>query len=82
MSIHFHYDQLDDDEKRVVDELLRTAFTVSGAVLGPGKLACDVRAERAADALARWIIESRGKRLTAGAKKLLAGVNRKDVGAY
>jgi hypothetical protein len=56
-AIHHHYDQLTVKERRFVDDAMNEVFSVAKQRFVP--LAGDDRAERAADALARAVIESR-----------------------
>ena len=56
-NLHEHYDQLTANEKRFVDHQVKETMAVAKHADVP--LAGDDRCERAADALARWVIESR-----------------------
>jgi len=57
-AIHHYYDQLTVKERRFVDDAMNEVFSVANQRFIP--LAGDDRVERAADALARAVIESRG----------------------
>lgn len=64
VGIHHHYDQLLPHEKNFVDQTFRLIYAHQanvrkdqGAFAPP--LASDDRAERAVDAVAKWVIESR-----------------------
>lgn len=57
INLHEYYDQLTPLEKSFVDDFMREMF--DDAQCGGMTLAGDDRAERVADAVARWIIESR-----------------------
>lgn len=65
MSLHYHYEQLTARERDFVDILMRRIFydikhmRKLRTFLPPVPLAGDDRAEMAADAIARWVIESR-----------------------
>jgi hypothetical protein len=57
--MHFYYNQLTKDEREFVDILLNTdVFKFGRGRLGYPLLGGD-SAERAIDALARWVLESR-----------------------
>ncbi len=58
-NLHHHYDQLDPSEREFADRVIRNAFADDDWDDGRPFLANDDRCERAADAIARWIIESR-----------------------
>jgi len=57
VNLHFHYDQLNELEKLFVDCAVREIFAYAKAM--SRRLNGDDSCERAVDALARWIIESR-----------------------
>lgn len=59
--IHYHYDQLTDEERAFVDEMFTPRRMYFLAKAHKIDLAGDDRIERAVDALARAVIESRPK---------------------
>jgi len=56
-SIHHHYEQLTDDERKFVDDALSDMHPLARQHAVP--LVGDDRVERVVDALARAVIESR-----------------------
>jgi hypothetical protein len=61
MNIHYHYDKLTESERSFVDEAIEDVIFLGKVARNDLfiKLAGDDRAEAAADALAKWVIESR-----------------------
>ena len=57
--MHRHYDKLTAAERKLVDDVFSDAYQTARQYRIP--LAGDDRAERAVDALARAVIESRGE---------------------
>lgn len=58
-NLHAYYDQLDTTERAFVDGIVcRTTFRNGRELLGYDLLGDDA-CERAVDALARWVLESR-----------------------
>lgn len=58
-SIHHHYERLSETELRFVDEMFREVHQMAAIYGVP--LVGDDRVERAVDALARAVLESRAK---------------------
>lgn len=61
-NVHYHYDQLTDDERDFVDLIANHIISQAkefGLTSAMPNLANDDRAERAVDAIAEWVIASR-----------------------
>ena len=59
MNIHEHYDRLTPEEKKFVDRTFSSDWIGLGETVLGYKFHKDDRIERAVDAVAKWVIESR-----------------------
>lgn len=79
-SVHHHYEQLTDAERKLVDIIFDGKVLYETAQSLGVPLAGDDRVERAADALARAIIESRPKVVATNRPGDMAAIYAEETG--